>query len=134
MSATEPTAWAPDERTSRAKRYFIEMLKSLMAQRGWSQSDLARHAGLGRDVVSTYMRGRSLPTSATLHKLSTALGVPADELLPSSSGGSDGGLPLQVNGVGNGLVRVRLDLVLTPTELQALLPIVERAVSDSALG
>ena len=46
---------------SLTKQEFGKRLYSLMVERGWQQSDLARAAGIGRDSVSTYMRGHSLP-------------------------------------------------------------------------
>jgi transcriptional regulator with XRE-family HTH domain len=44
---------------------------------------LARQSGLPRDSISVYVRGKSLPTPASLQALSRALNVPAEELLPN---------------------------------------------------
>lgn len=65
------------------KQEFGARLHKLMSGKGWSQSELARRADLPRDSVSTYVRGRSLPTSESLKKLSAALGLPPEDLLPN---------------------------------------------------
>lgn len=66
------------------KLEFGRRLMKLMLDRGWNQSDLARAAGLGRDAISTYVRGRSFPEPRSLRSLADALGVTTDELLPNS--------------------------------------------------
>lgn len=64
---------------------FARKLYNLMLAKGWRQSELARRAGLPRDSISTYIRGKTLPTSASAVKLAKALGVEAEELLPYSA-------------------------------------------------
>ena len=49
-----------------------------------SQSDLARSAGVGRDSISQYVRGRSLPSPKTAAKIAKALKVDIQELYPAS--------------------------------------------------
>lgn len=66
-----------------AKQKFAGKISQLMQEKGWRQSDLARQAGLPRDAVSVYMRGRSLPTPGNLEKLAKALDVAPDDLLPA---------------------------------------------------
>lgn len=48
----------------------------------WSQADLARAAGMGRDAISTYIRGKSLPEPHSLKKIADALGVDIADLMP----------------------------------------------------
>lgn len=67
---------------STAKLQFGKIIKKLILEKGWTQSELARRAGLPRDSVSVYVRGKSLPTPQSLHRLASALGVKAQELLP----------------------------------------------------
>ena len=67
------------------KSEFGKRLFDLMIQKGWNQSDLARQAEMGRDSVSTYIRGRSVPTPQNLDKLSSALGISSEELYPNYS-------------------------------------------------
>lgn len=54
-----------------------------MTARGWNQSELAREADLGRDSVSTYIRGKVLPDPASLQKLADALDCKVTDLAPS---------------------------------------------------
>src|SRR5690242_21640521 len=61
---------------------FARRLYNLMLSKGWRQSELARRAGLPRDSVSTYIRGKVLPTAESVYKLAKAFGIPAEELLP----------------------------------------------------
>lgn len=65
------------------KQEFGRRLASLIAERGWNQSDLARRAGIGRDAVSTYIRGRSYPEPKNLTKLAKALDMSPAALLPN---------------------------------------------------
>jgi transcriptional regulator with XRE-family HTH domain len=65
------------------KQEFGRRLYRLLLERGWNQSELARRADLPRDSVSTYIRGRSLPTPTSLKKIAEALGVEPENLLPN---------------------------------------------------
>lgn len=65
-----------------AKQEFGRRLLSIMQEKGWNQSELARQADMGRDNISCYVRGRSLPDPKSLKKISDALGIPPSELLP----------------------------------------------------
>lgn len=66
------------------KLEFGRRLMQLMLDKGWNQSDLARAAGLGRDAISTYVRGRSFPEPRSLRSLADALGTNTETLLPNS--------------------------------------------------
>lgn len=77
---------APDLRLAPkhlTKQEFGKRLYNLMLRKGWHQSELARQCGLPRDSISVYVRGKSLPTPASLALLADALGVKPDELLPN---------------------------------------------------
>lgn len=65
------------------KQEFGRRLYSMMIGRGWTQSELARQSGLQRDSVSTYVRGKSLPTPLNLEALAKAFGVTPEEMLPN---------------------------------------------------
>jgi transcriptional regulator with XRE-family HTH domain len=67
------------------KSEFGKRLYALMLEKGWTQSDLSRQAKLGRDSISTYVRGRSVPTPQNLEKLAKALSVTPEELYPNYS-------------------------------------------------
>ncbi|HWL72127.1 MAG TPA: helix-turn-helix transcriptional regulator [Geminicoccus sp.] len=68
------------------KAEFGRRLRGLLAQRGWSQSELARRARIGRDNISGYVRGQNLPGPTILNRIAEALGVDVSELVevPSS--------------------------------------------------
>lgn len=65
------------------KEEFAKRLYERMEGKGWNQSQLARYAGLNRDAVSTYIRGRSAPSPENLSKLARCLGCRPEELLPN---------------------------------------------------
>ena len=67
------------------KQEFGRRLYKLMIRKGWTQSELARQAGIARDSVSTYVRGVSLPEPLNLERPASALGVTAVELLPNQA-------------------------------------------------
>jgi len=85
--ATKPAPLADDvvelnnRRTS--KEEFAKRLYERMAGKGWTQSQLARYAGLNRDAVSTYVRARSLPSPESLAKMARVLDCKPEELLPN---------------------------------------------------
>lgn len=67
------------------KAEFGRRLHQMIVERGWTQSELARRAGVGRDQISTYVRGRSFPEPTSLQKLSKALSVPTEQILPNAA-------------------------------------------------
>jgi len=75
------TSLAPKHLT---KQEFGRRLYQLMIARGWNQSELARKADLPRDSISTYIRGRTLPTPKSLQQMADALGVAPADILPNA--------------------------------------------------
>jgi transcriptional regulator with XRE-family HTH domain len=67
------------------KAAFAQRLLSVMRERGWTQSELARRARIGRDNVSGYIRGKNLPGPAILNRLAAALAVGPEQLIPMTS-------------------------------------------------
>ena len=61
---------------------FARRLYDAIRERGWNQSDLARAAGLKRDAISTYINARHRPSPEALDRLSQALGVRPEDLMP----------------------------------------------------
>jgi transcriptional regulator with XRE-family HTH domain len=49
---------------------------------GWTQAQLAERAGLLRRTVTEFELGRRKATDSTIHKLSVALDIDPEELLP----------------------------------------------------
>lgn len=73
-----------ESRHALTKQEFARKLYDLIMARGWNQSELARRAGVGRDAISTYIRGRSFPEPRTLKRLAEALDMKTEDLLPNS--------------------------------------------------
>ena len=73
-----------DEPKMLTKQEFGRRLHALLVHKGWNQSELARRAGIGRDAVSTYVRGRSFPEPHTLKALARALDTEPGALLPNA--------------------------------------------------
>jgi transcriptional regulator with XRE-family HTH domain len=65
------------------RQEFGRRLYNFMMQKMYSQSDLARASGMGRDSISQYVRGRSVPSPKNLVKLADALDVEVDVLFPN---------------------------------------------------
>mgnify|MGYP006266634757 CR=1 FL=1 len=64
-----------------ARLQFARTLRAMMHDKGWNQSELARRAELGRDNISGYIRGRTLPNSRHLDRLARALSVEPGTLM-----------------------------------------------------
>ena len=56
-----------------------------MVKKGWSQSELSRATGVGRDSISNYIRGISLPNPRNLKRLADGLAVEMSDLYPNFS-------------------------------------------------
>jgi transcriptional regulator with XRE-family HTH domain len=67
------------------KQEFGRRLYAFMLKKRWNQSELARQAGVARDMVSRYIRGQALPTPKTLESLAEALGVSPEDLYPNAT-------------------------------------------------
>jgi len=60
---------------------FGEKLKTLRKERGWSQDELGRRAGIHGRHVGKYEIGRAMPNAETVVQLAKVLGVSIDYLL-----------------------------------------------------
>lgn len=69
-------------------REFGAAVRRLREARGWSQEQLAEHAGLNRSYVGEVERGSAIASIVTVEKLARALQVPIEHLLNPSSGAS----------------------------------------------
>jgi len=88
MAKSEITRGVPGSEIDFSQRVltraeFGKRLYSLMLNKGWNQSEMARRVGIGRDSISQYVRGRSIPSPANLDKLATILGIEKDVLFPN---------------------------------------------------
>lgn len=66
--------------TDDQKKALAERLHDLRRRRGWSQAELARRAGLNRNVINTAERAQSAPTPENLARIATALQVEPKDL------------------------------------------------------
>jgi transcriptional regulator with XRE-family HTH domain len=75
----------PDALSNRhlVKAEFAKRLYNKIAERGWTQSEFARNCELARDAISTYVRGRSIPSPQALEKMASVLNVRPEDLLPN---------------------------------------------------
>jgi transcriptional regulator with XRE-family HTH domain len=77
------------------RQEFARRLQHALIERGWSQAELARRVWnehrtdkkgyehpVGKDRISTYVRGLVMPDHANLTKLAAALEIPVAELAP----------------------------------------------------
>ena len=67
-----------------SKQEFGRKLVALMQDKNWNQSDLAREADVGRDAISTYVRGRSFPDPKNLAKIAKAFDMKPQDLYPNA--------------------------------------------------
>lgn len=82
------TDGADDKVRVLTKQEFGRRLYQLMLAKGWRQADLHRAAGLPKDSISSYVRGRTFPTHMSAQKLAKALGVAVEEILPNHMAGA----------------------------------------------
>jgi transcriptional regulator with XRE-family HTH domain len=65
---SQPGPWGPED-----LRVAVVFLRSL---RGWSQTEMARAAGMDKSRISLYEQGRKVPSPRSLGKLVAAAGLP----------------------------------------------------------
>lgn len=111
---------------------FGRRLQARMIQLGWNQSDLARYASdhlpktrsgkiqghaIGRDRISSYIRGLYLPRPEALVVLARALECLPEDLLPPSASVpsvvAEEGPLMEFKGVGDHRVAIRLNRVVS---------------------
>lgn len=66
-------------------RVFGARIQRLMDDRGWNQSELSRRSGVGRDMISGYVRGMHRPNPPHAKSIAEAFGIPVADLFPKSS-------------------------------------------------
>ncbi|TDV17243.1 helix-turn-helix domain-containing protein [Paraburkholderia caballeronis] len=70
-------------------RDFGVIVRRLREARGWSQEQLAEHAGLNRSYVGEIERGTVIASIVTVEKLARAFGVSIADLLLNVAGVRD---------------------------------------------
>lgn len=70
-----------DDSVRKAKLHMIAgRIAELRRDRGWTQAELARRAGLNRNVVNTTENETSFPTRENLQRMASALSIELNEL------------------------------------------------------
>lgn len=72
-------------RQALTRKQFADRLYQLMDDRNWTQSELARQAGIERDSVSRYVHRKNLPDQVNLNKMAEAFKMSPEDLLPNYS-------------------------------------------------
>ncbi len=63
-------------------RQLGQRIQETRRAKGWTQEDLAHHAGLDFSYLNQLENGKRNPSLATLSKIATALGVSLRGLIP----------------------------------------------------
>lgn len=75
-------------------RRLVNRLRVARAERGWSQDELARRAGVTRQTVSSIETGQYGPSAVLAFVLAEQLGMPIDTLFrlePTTPDAGEGG-------------------------------------------
>lgn len=117
-----PVGLPPEAPKDAVLAEFGRRLQAAITKQGWNQSEMARQAAnytadgtFGRDNVSLYVRGKTLPGPPHLHALCKALGMKPEELLPSRGTPSvDNQMPrLDVRDAGEGKAWLRINMAVS---------------------
>ncbi len=123
-----PSALA--EGVDEARRAFGDRVRVRMNQKGWTQSELARKAGLKRDSISTYINGKTWPDPANLKRLAATLGCTPEELIPSLTVKPPAAPPIQVTQDGDGM-HLRISKRVSFGQASRILAILEETSTQS---
>jgi len=102
------------------KAEFAKRLQAHMVAKGWNQSELARRATehtpkgektVGRDTISTYIRGKCLPGPVNLKALADTFGIEPTDLVPTQGmpAAGDAAPPLDVRGLDDDTAWLRVN-------------------------
>lgn len=59
---------------------ILSSITDYRVQRGWTEYQLAEHAGLPQSTISSWYRKQMIPTVPSLQKICTAFGITLSEL------------------------------------------------------
>lgn len=102
-------------------------ISELRKQKGWSQSELARHIEVSREIVGRYERGDAMPSIDIAKRMADAFEVSLDYLVGNAQEKLDKATldrVLEINKLQpkeKEMVFTFLDAFLTKTKLQGLL-------------
>lgn len=108
------------------RRVFAKRLQTMMTEREWSQADLHRKAGIGRDMVSLYVRGKNFPGPKHLAALCRAFNCEATELVPGVSADVrkvEGLPPFEMRSLRDGRIWLSINRAVSMNQAQRILQI-----------
>lgn len=119
--------------TNTLRDEFAARLRARLKDRNMNQTDLAKRIGMSKDAVSTYARGRSLPSGPKLEEIAAALETTPGELMPHvhepiMEGAGDPSLRAHNDGTATMWMAVRLPLDVA---VQVLNIINENRITDA---
>lgn len=114
---------------------FSRKLWRLMVSKGWNQAELARQAGIGRDVIGGYVRGLHLPEPPHAKKLADALSVNVDAFF--NLGGPDlarsDAPPIELRATTDGKAMLHVNLEVPMEVAVRVLSLIQERVAVQAL-
>ena len=121
------------------KAEFGRRLQAHIVRKGWNQSELARRAEkhcpdqrFGRDNVSVYIRGKTLPGPVHLNALCKALGVKPEELLPARAPSTTNSVtsPMDMKDMGDGRVWLRINQAISWEQALEIMRVLKDAKAE----
>lgn len=143
LTRTPRTAY--QESRAAERKMFSKRLWRLLVAKGWNQSELSRQTkavdddgkGIGRDMISGYIRGLHIPAPEHAGLLAKALGISVEELFPPAlpGEGSTAHLtavppPLEMRMTGDGMVMLHINLEMPMPAALEVLALVQQATSQ----
>lgn len=113
------------KRTTDIPPEFGQNIQSRLNAKNWNQSDLARATKLGRDSISTYIRGMVMPDPKNIAKLADALDCSVGDLLPDRAN-DDGKAVLEIKQLVDGQVHVRINRPVSIEQAAAIFDILRQ--------
>lgn len=87
----------PASATPRQKEMLGRAIQYLATHQGLFQADIARKAGISKQLVSAYWNGKSWPNHVNASKLAQALGASRDDLFPDHAITAMTGAPASIS-------------------------------------
>lgn len=95
-------------------------IQEKIEQKNWNQSDLARAANMGRDSISTYVRGLVMPETKNLKRLADALECSVSDLSPYKTIKIDNGQIFEIKEADNGNFLIKINRRVTANQAAAI--------------
>lgn len=83
LSLDQDNQEPPADRRERLKKIVAKRIVQLLREKNMTQSDLARASGLGKDSISLYVRGKTLPGPRHIERIAHGFQMTPERLLPN---------------------------------------------------